>query len=185
MWNAQEDFAGWAKACGAKDGDLICIFAGKNDHFQTSEKMGALRHLMGTRFGLRSEGFEALWVVDFPLLEWDEEGQRYHAMHHPFTSPKAEDAHLLEKGEDGNFDPVKIGKVRPWRLPGFSRDRAVAATHPTHPGGHSVPRTTIAPGARAGQSKLVVTGGCCPAVRPRKATENGPGDVGAIGSARW
>ena len=71
-----------------------------------------MRHIMGSRLGLRSSGFAGLWVVDFPLLEWDEDEGRYNAMHHPFTSPKAEDYHLLEKGPDGKYDPDKVGKAR-------------------------------------------------------------------------
>lgn len=69
----------------------------------TRDSAGRLRHEMGTRLGLRNKGFHALWVVDFPLLEWDEDAGRYTAMHHPFTSPKSEDFKLME---------TEPGKVR-------------------------------------------------------------------------
>jgi aspartyl-tRNA synthetase len=84
----------WANATNAKDGDLILILAG--DTNKTRKAMSELRLLMGTQLGLRNaDTFAAHWVVDFPMLEWDEETNRYHAMHHPFTSPKPEDIHLL------------------------------------------------------------------------------------------
>jgi len=107
-----EQMAVWAKKCGAKDGDLLLMFAGSAKHYKTHECMGRLRHLLGSRFGLRSKGFNALWVVDFPLLEWNEDENRYNAMHHPFTSCKEEDAHLMAKSADGSYDQAVIGKVR-------------------------------------------------------------------------
>ncbi len=79
----------------AKQGDLILILAGKKE--KTQSALSELRLEMGNRLGLRVKGvFAPLWVVDFPLLEWDETSQRYYAMHHPFTSPKLEDLHLLD-----------------------------------------------------------------------------------------
>jgi aspartyl-tRNA synthetase len=85
----------WAGKFGAKPGDLLLVLAGDAD--KTRKALNELRLEMGSRLGLRDPNkFAGLWVVDFPLLEWDEESERYHAMHHPFTSPKAEDAHLLE-----------------------------------------------------------------------------------------
>ncbi len=85
----------WADACNAKPGDLILILVG--DKNATLGQLCELRLEMGTQLGLRDKNvFKPLWVVDFPLLEWDEESERYHAMHHPFTSPKKEDLHLLE-----------------------------------------------------------------------------------------
>ncbi|GHA74286.1 aspartate--tRNA ligase [Pontibacter akesuensis] len=90
-----EDLQEWANALNAKPGDLILILAGGAD--KTRKALNELRLEMGTRLGLRDKNvFSPLWVVDFPLLEWDEEAQRYHAMHHPFTSPKPEDLHLIE-----------------------------------------------------------------------------------------
>lgn len=79
----------------AKQGDLILILAGAKTRMQKA--LSELRLEMGNRLGLRpKDTFAPLWVVDFPLLEWDEENERYHAMHHPFTSPKSEDFALLE-----------------------------------------------------------------------------------------
>ncbi|MEX1190151.1 MAG: aspartate--tRNA ligase [Bacteroidia bacterium] len=80
----------------AKTGDLILILAG--NEIKTRKALSELRLEMGNRLSLRNrEVFAPLWVLDFPLLEWDEEANRFHAMHHPFTSPKPEDFHLLEK----------------------------------------------------------------------------------------
>ncbi|GAK74432.1 aspartyl-tRNA synthetase [Nonlabens ulvanivorans] len=91
----QEDLANWAKATGAKAGDLICVLSGPAN--KTRTQLSALRMEMAERLGLRDpEVFAPLWVVDFPLLEWDEDTKRYHAMHHPFTSPKPEDIDKLE-----------------------------------------------------------------------------------------
>ncbi len=96
-----EDLKEWADRLEAKPGDLMLILAGDVDH--TRKAMGELRLEMGSRLNLRDpEKFAPLWVVDFPLLEWDQEGQRFHAMHHPFTSPKPEDIELLER------DPGKV-----------------------------------------------------------------------------
>merc|ERR1719469_913233 len=77
------------KPGGCGKGDLLCIFAGPK--LKTQEQMGKMRHLMGTELGLRNTGFHALWVVNFPMLEWDEDAQRFVAKHHPFTSPWTED----------------------------------------------------------------------------------------------
>jgi aspartyl-tRNA synthetase len=80
--------------CGAKSGDLLLILAGNDD--KTRKAMNELRLEMGTRLGLRDKNkYECLWVLDFPLLEWSEEAQRWFAMHHPFTSPLPEDLNLL------------------------------------------------------------------------------------------
>jgi len=93
---SQEDLAEWAERTNAKKGDLILIMAGEPN--KTRTQLSVLRMHMAETLGLRNpEEFAPLWVVDFPLLEWDEETGRYHAMHHPFTSPKPEDMHLLEK----------------------------------------------------------------------------------------
>lgn len=91
----QEDLAKWAEVTGANAGDLILVLSGKAN--KTREQLSALRMELGNRLGLRkSDEFAPLWVVDFPLLEWDEESERFHAMHHPFTSPKPEDMDKLE-----------------------------------------------------------------------------------------
>ena len=98
----QEDLANWAKATGAKAGDMIFVLSGPAD--KTRTQLSVLRMELATRLGLRNPNeFAPLWVVDFPLLEWDEESGRYHAMHHPFTSPKPEDMKLIE---------TEPGKVR-------------------------------------------------------------------------
>lgn len=93
---SQEDLKAWAEKTKAKAGDLILVLSG--DIEKTQKAMSELRLEMGTRLGLRNpDVFAPLWVVDFPLLEWDEKSERYHAMHHPFTSPKKEDLHLLDE----------------------------------------------------------------------------------------
>ena len=91
----QEDLKKWAEVTGAQPGDLILVLSGNAD--KTRTQLSALRMELGNRLGLRKpDEFAPLWVVDFPLLEWDEESGRYHAMHHPFTSPKPEDIHLID-----------------------------------------------------------------------------------------
>ena len=96
----QDDLGKWAEATGAKAGDLICVLSGPTD--KTRAQLSALRMELAERLGLRkSDEFAPLWIVDFPLLEWDEETERYHAMHHPFTSPKPEQIPLLAT-EPGN-----------------------------------------------------------------------------------
>ena len=93
---SQEDLKSWAELLQAEAGDLLLVLSGETE--KTRKAMSELRLEMGSRLGLRKPGvFAPLWVVDFPLLEWDENSQRYHAMHHPFTSPKKEDIHLLDK----------------------------------------------------------------------------------------
>ncbi|MEZ7514773.1 aspartate--tRNA ligase [Flavobacterium frigidarium] len=90
-----DDLVNWAKVTGAKPGDMIFLLSGPAD--KTRAQLSALRMELATRLGLRNPAeFAPLWVVDFPLLEFDEESGRYHAMHHPFTSPKPEDMHLLD-----------------------------------------------------------------------------------------
>ena len=92
----QEDLKSWAELVNAEAGDLILVMSGETE--KTQKAMNELRLEMGERLGLRDPNvFAPLWVVDFPLLEWDEKTTRYHAMHHPFTSPKAEDLHLLDQ----------------------------------------------------------------------------------------
>jgi len=91
----QEDLAKWAKKTRAQKGDLICVLSG--DTTKVRPQLSALRMELAERLGLRkSTEFAPLWVIDFPLLEWDEETNRYHAMHHPFTSPKPGQMELLE-----------------------------------------------------------------------------------------
>jgi len=91
----QEDLAQWAEKTGAKPGDLICVLSG--DSHKVRGQLSALRMEMATRLELRKPNeFAPLWVTDFPLLEWDEETNRFHAMHHPFTSPKPGQLELLK-----------------------------------------------------------------------------------------
>jgi aspartyl-tRNA synthetase len=98
---SQEDLAQWASKANAKPGDLLLVLSG--DLEKTRKQMNELRLHMGNELGLRNPNvFKPLWVLDFPLLEWDEESGRYHAMHHPFTSPKPEDMHLIQT------DPGKV-----------------------------------------------------------------------------
>ncbi|MGL5015803.1 MAG: aspartate--tRNA ligase [Bacteroidales bacterium] len=92
---SQEDLKAWAERCDAKPGDLILVLPGETKRAQ--KQLCELRLEMGQRLGLRDKSvFAPLWVVDFPLLEWDEDSERFFAMHHPFTAPKPEDAHLLD-----------------------------------------------------------------------------------------
>jgi aspartyl-tRNA synthetase len=140
----QEDLKKWAEITNAKPGDLILVLSGKAD--KTRTQLSALRMEVATRLGLRkSDEFAPLWVVDFPLLEWDEESGRYHAMHHPFTSPKPEDMELIEtepgKVRANAYDMVLNGneigggsirihdrdlQSRMFDLLGFSKEEALA-----------------------------------------------------------
>jgi len=99
---SQDDLKSWSEKMNAKPGDLLLILSGDIDH--TRNALNELRLKLGKDLGLRkSEEFKVLWVLDFPLLEWDEETKRYYAMHHPFTSPKPEDVDKLK---------IEPGKVR-------------------------------------------------------------------------
>ncbi len=98
---SEEELEKWAVAAKAKPGDLILVLSGELE--KTRKQMNELRLHMGNELGLRNPNqFAPLWVLDFPLLEWDENSNRYHAMHHPFTSPKPEDMHLIQT------DPGKV-----------------------------------------------------------------------------
>lgn len=138
---SDNDFITWAKHCSISSGDLLCIMAG--DTFKTQECMGKFRHEMGSLLGLRNEGFCGLWVVDFPLLEFDHEANRWTAMHHPFTSPKPEDVHLLTENPgkakanayDMVINGVEVGggsirihqrdlQLQVFELLGFSKEEA-------------------------------------------------------------
>ena len=99
---SEEERKAWLDQCGAKPGDLLLLLCGELD--KTRKQLNELRLHLGTELGLRDANvFKPLWVMDFPLLEWDEESERYHAMHHPFTSPKPEDFDLID---------TEPGKVR-------------------------------------------------------------------------
>ncbi len=91
----QDDLKVWADKFGAKPGDLILLLSGERE--KTQKQLCELRLEMGTRLGLRNKDvFAPLWVVDFPLLEWDEDAQRFSAMHHPFTAPKPEQVEMVK-----------------------------------------------------------------------------------------
>lgn len=96
-----DDLKAWGGKAGAQPGDLLLLLAG--EAYTTRKQLNELRLHLGDKLGLRDRSkFSALWVLDFPLLEWNEETKRYHAMHHPFTSPKPEDIKLLDT------DPGKV-----------------------------------------------------------------------------
>ncbi len=98
---SQEDLKKWSEKMDAKPGDLMLVLSGETE--KTRKQLNELRLEMGNRLELRNpEVFKPLWVIDFPLLEWDEDSERFHAMHHPFTSPKPEHEHMLET------DPGKV-----------------------------------------------------------------------------
>lgn len=98
---AEDELKRWAERFNAQPGDLMLLLAG--EAFATRKQLNELRLLMGDKLGFRDKNkFSALWVLDFPLLEWSEETNRYHAMHHPFTSPKPDDIKLLDT------DPGKV-----------------------------------------------------------------------------
>lgn len=140
----EADLKQWAETLQAKPGDLLLIMAGPAD--KTRSQLSALRMELANRLGLRKPNeFAPLWVTDFPLLEWDEETRRYHAMHHPFTSPKPEDVHLLatepRKVRANAYDLVlngneigggsirihdKATQQQMFKLLGFSDDQAKA-----------------------------------------------------------
>jgi aspartyl-tRNA synthetase len=95
----QEDLGNWANKTGANKGDLILILSGNTSEVRS--QMSALRLNLAENLDLRkSDEFAPLWVTDFPLLEWDDDSQKYHAMHHPFTSPKLDQLDLLEKSPE-------------------------------------------------------------------------------------
>jgi len=141
---SSEELTEIAKASGAGTGDLVLILCGKK--LPVLNQMGVLRIEMGNRLGLRDKNvFAPLWVVDFPLFEWDDATQRFYAMHHPFTSPKKEDYDILETnpGEaranayDLVINGVEIGggsirihdsalQVRMFKLLGFTEEKAQA-----------------------------------------------------------
>ena len=97
---SQEDLNNWADKCKSSAGDLILVMAGEIE--KTRKALSTLRLHLAEKLGLRnSDVFAPLWVLDFPLLEWDEETKRYHAMHHPFTSPKPNDIEKLDTDPSG------------------------------------------------------------------------------------
>ncbi len=100
---SDEDLQTWAEKFGAEKGDLLLILSGEAE--KTRRQLGELRLELGRRLDLiKKDDFKPLWVLDFPLLEWEEESQRFHAMHHPFTSPKKAD---IPKMLDGDHETMK------------------------------------------------------------------------------
>ena len=110
---SQQQLLGWAQACNAQPGDLLCVFAGaggKNAD-ATREICGKWRHIMGSELGLRPpDTFAPLWVVDFPLLEWSEEQKRWSAKHHPFTRCAEEDEKLLKEAKSAVDAAAEAGR---------------------------------------------------------------------------
>ena len=100
-----EDLKTWLDRCSAVAGDMLLILCGKT--MEARVQMNSLRLEMGNQLGLRNpDDYKPLWVIDFPLLEWDEETQRYYAKHHPFTAPKPEDEYLLDE------EPSRWAEIR-------------------------------------------------------------------------
>lgn len=140
----EEDLKKWEEAFNAQPGDLMLILAGEPN--KTRKALSELRLEMGTRLGLRDKNtFACHWVVDFPLLEWSEDTNRWHAMHHPFTSPKPEDIELINSNPgavranayDMVINGVEVGggsirifnkelQARMFDLLGFSKEEALA-----------------------------------------------------------
>lgn len=109
---APEDIQAWAESMGASAGDLLLVLAGETD--KTRKQLGELRLEMGRRLGLMDPAdFKPLWVVDFPLLEWDEETARFYAMHHPFTAPLEED---IPRMLDGGHEAMKSLRANAYDL---------------------------------------------------------------------
>ena len=103
---SDEDLNSLKTKIGASDGDVLFVLCGETE--KTRKQLNELRLEMGKRMGLMKEGdFKPLWVVDFPLLEWDEESSRFHAMHHPFTSPKKEDQERMLNGDHETMKSLK------------------------------------------------------------------------------
>jgi len=102
----------WGEKFGAEPGDVIFALSGETE--KTRKQLNELRLEMGRRLGLMKEGdFKPLWVIDFPLLEWDEDSERFHAMHHPFTSPKQEE---VDRMLNGNHETMKSLKADAYDL---------------------------------------------------------------------
>lgn len=102
----QDALASWAKACDAKPGDLLLVISGEDE--KSRKQLGTLRLHVAEQFDMIPEGsFKPLWVVDFPLLEWDEDSERFHAMHHPFTSPKQEEIERMLNGDHETMKSLK------------------------------------------------------------------------------
>ena len=119
---SDEQLMTWLEKAGAKKGDMLLILCGETD--KVRGQLNDLRLEMGDRMGLREGGFNPLWVVDFPLLEWDEETERFHAMHHPFTSPKKEDINRMLNGDHETMKALRADAydlvINGWEIGGGS-----------------------------------------------------------------
>lgn len=119
---SDEQLMTWLEKAGAQKGDLLLILCGETD--KVRGQLNDLRLEMGDRMGLRSEGFNPLWVVDFPLLEWDEDSERFHAMHHPFTSPKKNDIDRMLNGDHETMKALRADAydlvINGWEIGGGS-----------------------------------------------------------------
>lgn len=127
---SDEQIQAWLDKSGAQKGDLLLILSGETDKVRS--QLSDLRLEMGQRMGLRDGGFNPLWVVDFPLLEWDEDSERFHAMHHPFTSPKAGDVERMLTGDHETMKALRADAydlvINGWEIGGGSvriHDRAL------------------------------------------------------------
>lgn len=126
----EEQLQTWLDKAGAQKGDLLLVLSGETD--KVRGQLSDLRLEMGERMGLRKGGFNPLWVVDFPLLEWDEDSGRFHAMHHPFTSPKAADVERMLNGDQETMKALRADAydlvINGWEIGGGSiriHDRAL------------------------------------------------------------
>ncbi|MEM9887705.1 MAG: aspartate--tRNA ligase [Bacteroidota bacterium] len=103
---SDDDLKVWLEKAGAQPGDMLLVLSGEAE--KTRKQLNELRLEMGSRMGLRKgDDFQPLWVVDFPLLEWDEASERFHAMHHPFTSPKKEDVNRMLNGDHDTMKALR------------------------------------------------------------------------------
>lgn len=103
---SEEQLKEWGKLYGAEEGDMLLILSGEEE--KTRKQLNELRLKMGNDLGLIKEGdFKPLWIIDFPLLEWDEDSERFHAMHHPFTSPKEADMERMLTGDHGTMKSLR------------------------------------------------------------------------------
>lgn len=127
---SDEQLQAWLDKAGAQKGDLLLVLSGETD--KVRGQLSDLRLEMGERMGLRTGGFNPLWVVDFPLLEWDEDSERFHAMHHPFTAPKANDVDRMLNGDHETMKALRADAydlvINGWEIGGGSiriHDRAL------------------------------------------------------------
>ncbi len=127
---SDEQLMAWLDKAAAKKGDLLLVLSGETDKVRS--QLSDLRLEMGDRMGLRSGGFNPLWVIDFPLLEWDEDSERFHAMHHPFTSPKKGDVDRMLNGDHETMKALRADAydlvINGWEIGGGSiriHDRAL------------------------------------------------------------